>query len=271
MAEARWRTGDLARADECLEHCDVLKLSASDASRWHRIRGCVLREAGQPREGLESFRECVRIAVSASLVQLCLGQIALFNALLDQQGTQACEAIAGDLRRNVIRSGDPFLFGCLHASFAEYEARRANTSTAFRHLDAGFRIVETTPNAWLTSLLWLVQSAAETAAGSAAKALRCARRARDAAKVSGYERARCAALANIAFLSMWTGDREQADDAFGEIADTVPKGGTLWLCVLDSRSVGRLPLVILSRATAIFALERRRLASESCRHSRVSR
>ena len=48
---------------------------------------------------------------------------------------------------------------------------------------------------------------------------------------------RCAALANIAFLSMWTGDREQAEGAFGEIADAVPKGGTLWFSVLDSRSV----------------------------------
>ena len=74
--------GHLARADECLEHCDVLKLSATEASRWHRIRGSVLREAGQPREGFETFRECIRIAESANLVQLCLGQIALFNALL---------------------------------------------------------------------------------------------------------------------------------------------------------------------------------------------
>src|SRR6185503_8213122 len=62
MAEARWRTGDLTRAAECLDHCDPAKLSVSDASRWHRIRGWVLRETGQPREGLETFRESVRIA-----------------------------------------------------------------------------------------------------------------------------------------------------------------------------------------------------------------
>ena len=227
MAEAKWRTGDLRRAREYLGHCDISILSGSDSSRWHRIRGFVLREAGRPSEGLASFRECVRIAESTDLVQLCLGQIALFHALLDQHGTQACESLAAELRKNVIRSGDPFLFASLHETFATYEARRGNLSNAFRHLDAGFRIVERTPNAWLTSRLWLVRSVAEIAVGSAAKALRCARRARDSAKAAGYERIRCAALGNIAFLSLWTRDHEQADGAFGEIADAVPKGGAV--------------------------------------------
>ena len=240
MAEAKWRTGDLRRADELLGHCDVSVLSASDASRWHRIRGYVPREAGQAQRGPCCLpRVCSNRRVHGSRPAVPRSD-RLFHALLDQHGTQVCESLAAELRNSVIRSGDPFLFASLHETFAEYEARRGNLSDAFRHLDAGFRIVETTPNAWLTSRLWLVRSAAETAVGSAAKALRCARRARDAAKASGYERARCAALANIAFLSLWTRDHEQAEVAFGEIADAVPKGGSLWFALLDSKALSCL-------------------------------
>jgi DNA-binding NtrC family response regulator len=230
------RTGDFRRADDYLGHCDVSTLSQSDASRWHRIRGFVLREAGCPGEGLSSFREGIRIAEPTDLVQLCLGQIALFHGLLDQHGAQVCESLAADVRNNVIRSGDPLLFANLHTAFAEYEGRRGNLSDAFRHLDAGFRIVEATPNAWLTSRLWLIRSAAEIAVGSAAKALRCARRARDAAKASGHERATCAALSNIAFLSLWTRDHEQAEGALREAANAAPKGGLLWFALLDSKA-----------------------------------
>ena len=128
------------------------------------------RAAGK---GLEAFRECVRIAKSAEVVQLCLGEIALFQALLDQQGTQACEAIAVTCGGT---SFDPAIRSCLHVSMRALPNMRRGERTHRRRFDigAGFRIVETTPNAWLTSLLWLVRSAAETTAGSAAKALRCA-------------------------------------------------------------------------------------------------
>ena len=51
-----------------------------------------------------------------------------------------------------------------------------------------------------------------------------------------YERARCAALANIAFLSLWTRDHEQAEVAFGEIADAVPKGWVAVVCSLRFQS-----------------------------------
>ena len=101
----------------------------------------------------------------------------------------------------VIRSGDPFPSARLHAKSAEDQIRSGDLRRALTGiLEAGFRTVERTPNAWLLWQLWISQCAADFRGGSVADALRSSRRARDAAKIAGYERGRCSALANIAYL-----------------------------------------------------------------------
>ena len=131
---------------------------------------------------------------------------------------------------------NPFLFGWLHRQFAEFEARAGNSSRAFRHLEAGFQTVALSPNPWLLGSLWIVQSSVEGLNGSISDALRSARKARESSRLSGHEKTSWAALSNIGYLSIWAGDFEQAQAAFDDLAGGPPKGGQLWLSVLDSQA-----------------------------------
>ena len=235
MAEARWRLGYRGPAVAFLERIDTCAPAKLRAKK-QELQSLIAKEAGQHREAIEFARECIRTANSeGSSLQVCRGQLALLSILLDQQGPAASESVATDVRRNIIRAGDPFLFAWLHALFAEFEARSGNGQRGARHLDAGFRLVERSPNAWLLGLLWNVRSALEWSAGSITEALRSARRGRDAAKLSGHERARRTALANIAYFSLWAGEAEQAHAAFEELGNSIEKGSSLWYGLLDSQ------------------------------------
>ncbi len=115
-----------------------------------------------------------------------------------------------------------------------------NLARATRHIEAGLKILDKAPNAWLLGVLWLVKSAVEAVGGSPTQALKSARRARDAARISGHERMRCSALSNIALMSLWSADLEQADAAFREILQRAPKGSTLWFAIIESYALRHL-------------------------------
>ena len=206
LAEARWRVGQLGAAATALDRCanadgPLIVCKAAE------IRANLAREEGRFKEAIALFNRCIDYAETRhDLSQMCRAQLALFGVLLDQHGSQACESLATEVRRNVIRSGEPFLFGWLHRQFAEFEARAGNSSRAFRHLEAGFQTVALNPNPWLLGSLWIVQSSVEGLNGSISDALRSARKARESSRLSGHEKTRWAALSNIGYLSIWAGD-----------------------------------------------------------------
>jgi DNA-binding NtrC family response regulator/tetratricopeptide (TPR) repeat protein len=236
LAEARWRVGQLSAAEALLDRCGDPSLS-DVLGKATELRAHLAREDGRFKDALGLFNRCIEIGEeNQDLAQVCRAQLALFSVLLDQHGSQACESVAADVRRNVIRSGEPVLFAWLHRQFAEFEARAGNSSRAFRHLEAGFKSVALSPNPWLLGSLWIVQSSVEGLNGAVSAALRSARKARDFAKISGHERSKWSALSNIGYLSIWAGDFPQASAAFDELAGGPPKGGQMWLSVLDSRA-----------------------------------
>ena len=152
MAEARWRVGHSGQATNLLAKCVDLELSPRALAKWHELRGLVFREEGRAREAISELHEASRIAgETKDFYRLSSSQILLFGALLDAQGPSSCESMAVEVRQNVIKSGDTFLFGCLHARFAEFEAKRGNLARAFRHLEAGFQFLRRsqTPGFWV--------------------------------------------------------------------------------------------------------------------------
>jgi DNA-binding NtrC family response regulator len=232
MAEARCRVGHRAQALKLLDGCPE-NISPRVLARAYEVRAQLASEDGRPKDAVALLNGCIQAATEASdLRQTCRGQLALLRILLDQQGAQPCESVARDARRNVIRTGDPFLFELLHVRFAELEARTGNRARAFRHLEAGLKLLETNPNQWLLGHFWLTRSATEWVAGSMADGLRSARRARDAAKISGHENTRVAALCNIGYLSLWTGDLEQIETVYDELNASIPKGSVNWFSLM---------------------------------------
>ena len=97
--------------------------------------------------------------------------------------------------------------------------------------------------------MWLSPVGSGNGGGIGGEGACDARHARDAAKASGYERARCAALANIVFPEHVDSEiASRPTAAFREIADAVPKGGTLVVLLFSEfagLSMVALPLVEL--------------------------
>ena len=122
---------------------------ASSLGEMARVARIGVPRGRTSKEAIAELREAFRHtpARPRTCIRLSSSQILLFSVLLDSQGPSSCESMAAEVRQNVIRSGDTFLFGCLHARFAEFEAKRGNSARAFRHLEAGFRLLATKPNA----------------------------------------------------------------------------------------------------------------------------
>ena len=133
LAEARWRVGNSAHRRSALDRCARRCRLARRPQGRVRYAPTSLSEEGRFKEAIGLFNRCIEYAeASHDLPQLCRAQLALFAVLLNQHGSQACESLATEVRRNVIRSGEPFLFGWLHRIFAEFEARAGNSSRAFQ-------------------------------------------------------------------------------------------------------------------------------------------
>ena len=236
LAEARWHVGQIDAASALLDRCPDVEGSHL-SRRVLELRANIARDEGRLKDATSLANRCLREAETGhDLAQVCRAQLLLLNLLLNEHGSQACQSIADDVRRNVIRSGDPLLFGWLHRWFAEFEARTGNSSRAFRHLEAGFNSVALSENQWLLGSLWIVQSSVEGLNGSISKALKSARKAREASRISGHEKTRWSALCNIAYLSTWAGDWEQAQNALDDLASGPPKGAQLWLSLVESRA-----------------------------------
>jgi DNA-binding NtrC family response regulator len=236
FAEVRWQVGQVEAATALLDRCSEVE-SSRLSRKVLELRANIARDEGRLKDATSLANRCLHEAEAGhDLAQVCRAQLLLFSLLLNQHGSQACQSIAADVRRNVIRSGDPLLFGWLHRQFAEFEARAGNASRAFRHLEAGFKSAELNENQWLLGSLWIVQSAVEALCGSISQALRSARKAREASRVSGHEKTRWSAIGNIAYLSTWARDWEQAQAALDDLANGPPKGTQLWLGLVDSRA-----------------------------------
>jgi DNA-binding NtrC family response regulator len=236
LAEARWQVGQVEAASAILDRCSVIH-SADLSRKALELRANIAWDEGRLKDATSLATRCVREAeANHDLPQVCRAQLLLFSLLLNQHGSQECQSIAADVRRNVIRSGDPHLFALLHRQFAQFEARAGNSERAFRHLEVGFKSVALNENHWLVGSLWIVQSAVEAICGSISQALRSARKAREASRVSGHEKTRWSALCNIAYLSTWAGDWAQAQAALDDLATGPPKGAQLWLSLVESRA-----------------------------------
>ena len=71
-------------------------------------------------------------------------------------------------------------------------------------------------------------------------ALRSARRARDAAKLSGHEKTRRSAILNIGYFSLCAGELDQANTALSEVSNGFAKGSNQWFTVVNARVVQAL-------------------------------
>jgi DNA-binding NtrC family response regulator len=236
MGEILWRLGDVAEAKDVLSSL-VKSESLAVKPRVFEVLGFIARAEGQLARASDYVRRSFELAEQAgSAYQSCRAQLALFSITLDLAGALACESIAIRLRRDVLRTGDPFLVSYLHCRFAEYEARRGAIDRAFRHIEIGLGGTDRHQNLWLEGNLWLVRSASEWLSGQLPESLASANKAHELSKVSGHRHTEMSSLGNLGYVSLFVGDVARSRKALDEGERLSKVSSHLMMSLQESRA-----------------------------------
>lgn len=160
--------------------------------------GYVTRHRGYVPEAISLWEESLTTAEKADdLEQICRSQLHLLAAKVDSYGAGTLGTLPADLRRNVTRRGDPYLWAWLHWRFAEVEARKGMLAQAERHIELGSGIVKKHPCAWLEARLDLLRGVISVSTSNLDQATGHFRRALEIAKPAGVAFVEAAASANL--------------------------------------------------------------------------
>ncbi len=147
----------------------------------------------------------------------------LLSHLIQTEPLETSLSFLTEVRRSVIKAGEPHLLVELHLRVAQCEARRRSSQQALRHFSAAERLLESYPNIALSAVLCLDKCNVLGLSGDLRGALTSAKRAGELSELSGQFRTRIGAAINACHLLTWLGDLDGARRAL-EIAFEDPQG-----------------------------------------------
>jgi DNA-binding NtrC family response regulator/tetratricopeptide (TPR) repeat protein len=114
------------------------------------VLGLVSRDSGQMDDAIRRLQQSERLAKEhGQLAQAGLSALIVFRILAERQSQDVANPMLSDVRRLVIRAGDPHLTALLHETVARQETQSGNLDEARRHLRIATRLISEFPNAWL--------------------------------------------------------------------------------------------------------------------------
>ena len=234
-AELLERTGAYTQSRSITEGLLAGKqISVADRSTCELVLGRLELEIGAVDSGIAHLQRSATFASQgAELARLCWAQLRLLLVLSDRSGPDSVVPLLGELRVNVMRSGDPSIMAALHIYLAETEAKRGLLRNAQRHLGIGKRSLSGFSNCWLEALAENVESAIETMRSDFGTALTHARRCLELAEQSGALSIHESALGNLGNLSLLASRHEEAIDCLTR-AQAARKGSDNWIACVDT-------------------------------------
>ena len=194
-------------------------------------------DEGQRDTALSLLKRSIQEAGEAQdLVEICRAQLRLVSLLADVAGPQASAAIIHDVRRNVIRCGDPQLNAWLHVRFGQVEAKRGILSSAKRHLKVARSLVERDPNLWIEGHIELDLSAVYYVEWNFSQAIEHASAALDCSRRSGHRRTEAAACVNLGLLYGLSGAFDRSDFYLKQGAEKAKLFRNVALAALENRA-----------------------------------
>src|SRR4051812_6099999 len=113
-------------------------LTGSQQSVCEFCLGLIRWDRGQTQAAVAHFQRSVSKAVEDSdLWRTCWGQLRLLVSMSGQSADPATGRLLQDVRKNVVRLGDPMVSAALHIFLGEIEAKRGLLAVACRHTQLG--------------------------------------------------------------------------------------------------------------------------------------
>lgn len=217
-AEILLYTGDANRAESFLARAlDVRSAHLDIRARVLEHRGYIARHRGNIEEAIRLWEQSINLAERAKDLEQCSrSQLHLLAARADGHGPETLGTLPGDLRFNVIRTGNPYLWLTLHWRFAEIETRRSALQQAERHVKAGLSLLEKYQSSWMEARFYLLYGVISEGLSRPDSAIACFNRALDVARRSGYSFVETAALANLGHLYVSTNRLDMARTALAD-------------------------------------------------------
>ncbi|MEO8074965.1 MAG: sigma 54-interacting transcriptional regulator [Acidobacteriota bacterium] len=200
--------------DACRRAAAIVRRQSADlgmCARAHRVLGrgyfCVGDLEGSRRELRTARSLCLQSKDELQLARIDVTHLSLF---LGVDSLETALSALPQVRKAVIRAGQPHLMAELRLCVARWEARRHSAGEAKKHLAAAGELLKGYPSVWLSGLLSITLSNVAALLGDLDDSLDFAREAMLLADQSGHSRTRAAAAINMSHVYCSRGDLAEA-------------------------------------------------------------
>jgi DNA-binding NtrC family response regulator/tetratricopeptide (TPR) repeat protein len=167
------------------------------------ILGSLAQDAGDLISAVEYLKSALqRAEESGAWREGAWARLRLFLVLADTTSPESLATQLGELRRAVIRLGDPAMTVALHLSVAETESRRGVLESASRHLHVARALLDSHRDYWLEGLAEIDSLCLEYMLSDPDKARMHAERAIGCVAHSGHAKSYLAVISNLAHVDL---------------------------------------------------------------------
>jgi DNA-binding NtrC family response regulator/tetratricopeptide (TPR) repeat protein len=213
LADVLQRIGQNATAEEiATRYLRDLPPSNQAYSHYHFVLGNVKRDRGNTANAISHLQLAAGSAVDMELA--CWIQVRLLSVIAEISGVRTAIARIDDVKRTLIRFGDPRPFVALHLWLVEAESTRGNLEMAWGNLRTAESLLSKVDDVWLRGYLAVNRSALHYYSGEIVEANRWALEAIDSANDSGHQITRRAAHVNLGNIQCLLGQFTEAEASF---------------------------------------------------------
>ncbi len=236
------RLGDYGRARHLAERALRSRLLAPAYQADCRAAlGRIELDEGRFDRGIELFVKALELARQANDARrVCWVQLRLLVAQCGKLSAQASAPWISQCRLEVVKLGDPLTSAALHVFVGEVAAKHGARQTARRHTVLGLKLLNYTPNVWLTALAENTLVGLALIEGDFETGMKHAIAASAASELSGAAAVKRACLGNLGNLFVLEGSWEKARDFYRRAADELQTDGEY--CKGLAESTARLNL-----------------------------
>src|SRR4051812_1375626 len=220
VAHAMALVGDWPQAEKLMAN-PVEDASASLRSRAYVVHGLVAHARGALTAATQHFSSALRLAhESKDIRQIAWASVYLLNHLVNVEPHEMVMAMLPEVRKAVIRAGDPHATAYLHQAIAMLEGQTGGLSEARRHCDLANAVLALSPNVWLSTNSALNRACIDMLTCRYATAAKNIELARKACVESGLARGVSVADSNLGHVQLQTGSFQRALKSFRRTLDS---------------------------------------------------
>ena len=188
IAHALVLIGDWTEA-ETLIPTDVDQMGLALRSRAYLVRGLVAHAIGALSTAAQHFKTALRLAnESNDAHQVAWASVYLLNHLVNVGPHEVVTALVPDVRKAVVRAGDPHALAYLHQAITMLEGQTGGLAEARRHCELADSLLIDSPNVWLSTNNLLNRACVDMLTCKYSPAARAIQSARKACSDAGLTR-----------------------------------------------------------------------------------